>query len=62
MKFEFPVDRFSNSTQISKFRQIRPVGAAELFHLDVRTYMAKLTVDFRKRLKTNSATTMVMLL
>jgi len=46
IKLYFPPDIFSKSTQISKFKKIRPVGA-ELFHADRQTDMTNLTVVLR---------------
>jgi hypothetical protein len=46
MKFEFFSGRFSKNAQISNLMKIHQVGS-ELFHVDGRTDMTKLSVAFR---------------
>ena len=46
MKLEFSRRVFPKNIQIPNFMKIRPVGA-EMFHVDERTDMTKLTVAFR---------------
>ena len=47
MKLEFSWQIFEKNTQISNSNKIRPVGT-EVFNVDRRTDMTKLTVAFRK--------------
>ena len=47
MKLELSWQIFEKNTQISNSNKIRPVGT-EVFNVDRRTDMTKLTVAFRK--------------